>query len=219
MRSLATSIFLLFALIGGGFVAIYGQGGTGDQNSAPSQYRIRQGDKLSVKFFTNADLNEPSVTVRPDGYISLQIIDDIKAEGRTTAELKKILEKAYDEILLDPIISVAVTDFVPPRIFVTGQINKPGRYDLREAKTLMQAIFLAGGFTRDANRTMVIHARPDGAGDWKIQQADAMALLDPKKNQRDLELRDGDYIYVPESKMAKFNRAVETVRGLLPRFY
>lgn len=219
MRSLATSIFLLLALIGGGFVAIYGQGGTGDQNSAPSQYRIRQGDKLSVKFFTNADLNEPSVTVRPDGYISLQIIDDIKAEGRTTAELKKILEKAYDEILLDPIISVAVTDFVPPRIFVTGQINKPGRYDLREAKTLMQAIFLAGGFTRDANRTMVIHARPDGAGDWKIQQADAMALLDPKKNQRDLELRDGDYIYVPESKMAKFNRAVETVRGLLPRFY
>lgn len=219
MRSLATTLLFALAFATACFVAANGQVKAAEFASGQSEYRIKQGDKLSVKFFTNSELNEPSLSVRPDGYISLQIINDVKAEGLTTGELRKILEKAYSEVLLDPIISVALTDFVQPRIFIAGQINKPGRYELREAKTLMQAIFGAGGFTRDANRTMVILARPDGNGDWKIQQADAMALLDPKKNERDLELRDGDYVYVPESKMAKFNRAVEIVRGLLPRFY
>lgn len=213
---LLCSIFVTFLVTGICFVASPGQSGGGEP---PSAYRIRQGDKLSVKFFTNPDLNEPSVTVRPDGYISLQIINDIKAEGLSTAELKKQLEKAYDEILLDPIISVAVIDFVPPRVFVTGQINKPGSYDLREAKTLMQAIFLAGGFTRDANRKMVLHARPDGTGDWRIQPMDVMALLDPRSTQKDLDLKEGDYIYIPESRIAKFTRAAEVVRGLLPRVF
>lgn len=213
---LLCSIFFTFLVTGICFVASLGQSGGGEP---PSTYRIRQGDKLSVKFFTNPDLNEPSVTVRPDGYISLQIINDIKAEGLSTAELKKQLEKAYDEILLDPIISVAVIDFVPPRVFVTGQINKPGSYDLREAKTLMQAIFLAGGFTRDANRKMVLHARPDGTGDWRIQPMDVMALLDPRSTQKDLDLKEGDYIYIPESRIAKFTRAAEVVRGLLPRVF
>lgn len=200
-------------------IGIVGQAADEGLRSAPNDYRIKQGDKLSVKFFTNPDLNEPSVTVRPDGFISLQIISDIRAEGRTTSELKAALEKAYDETLLEPIITVAVLDFVAPRVYLAGQINKPGAYNLREAKTLMQAIFLAGGFTRDANRKMVVHARPGSSGDWTIQSSDALAMLDPKTRRKDIELRDGDYIYVPESRIAKFTRAAEVVRGLLPRIF
>ena len=121
----------------------------------PSQaYRIQRGDKLSIKFFSHPELNEIDMLVRPDGYVSPQIINEIRAEGRTVAELKSELEKAYNEILLQPIITVSVVNFVAPRIFVGGQINKPGRYEMREAETLVQAIFLAGGFTRDAHRAI-----------------------------------------------------------------
>lgn len=182
-------------------------------------YRIQQGDKISVKFFSHPELNEPTLVVRPDGFISLQIIDDVRAEGRTAVELKTNLEKAYNEILLRPIITVSVIDFVAPRVYIGGQVNKPGRYDLREAETLMQAVFLAGGFTRDANRKMIIRARPDGKGDWQIQSANAMKIINQKGSEKDLMLKDGDYIFIPESKISQVSKAIESFRGLLPRFF
>lgn len=184
-----------------------------------TNYRIQQGDKLSVKFFSHPELNEPSLIVRPDGFISLQIIDDVKAEGRTVLEFKTDLERAYNETLLKPIITVSIIEFVAPHVFIGGQVNKPGRYLLREANTLMQAVFLAGGFTRDANRKIVIRARPDGKGDWQIQSANVLKILNQKGTEKDLTLVDGDYIFVPESKISQLNKAVESFRGFLPRFF
>ncbi len=192
---------------------------TKDKPMADNTYRIQKGDKLSVKFFSHPDLNEPSVVVRPDGFISLQIIDDIRAEGRTAAELKSELEKVYNETLLNPIISVAVIEFVAPRVFIGGQVKTAGRYELRDARTVVQVIFLAGGFTEDANRRMVILARPDGKGDWQTQAINVRKILEPKSTEKDVELRDGDYIFIPDSKISQFNKAVETFRGLLPRFF
>lgn len=185
----------------------------------PESYRIRQGDKLSVKFFANSDLDEPGLLVRPDGFISPQMITEVRAEGRTVAELKAVLERGYNEILLQPIITVSVVDFVTPRIFVGGQINKPGRYDIREAGTLVQAIFLAGGFTADAKRSMVLRARPDGKGDWQIETANLMKILSTKGQEKDLVLQDGDYIFVPDSKISQINKAVATFKGFLPRIF
>ncbi|MCY7375196.1 MAG: polysaccharide export protein [Pyrinomonadaceae bacterium] len=182
-------------------------------------YSIHQGDKLSVKFFYQPELNETSLTVRPDGYISLQLIDDVKAEGLTTRQLKARLEKAYNEILLEPLISVALVEFVAPRVFVGGQVGKPGRYDLRDGQTLVQVIFLAGGFNRDANRGTVLHARPDGKGDWKITPVNVSKILSQKGAEKDVFLSDGDYVFVPDSKISRINKAVETFRGLLPRFF
>ena len=182
-------------------------------------YRIKQGDKLSVKFLYHPELNEISVVVRPDGFISLQMIDDSKAEGLTISELKAQLEKSYNEILLKPVLTVALLEFVAPRVFIGGQVNKPGRYDLREGQTLVQVIFLAGGFTSDANRKMVIHARPNGSGDWEIQSANVLKVINQQGEQKDIALQDGDYIFIPDSKISQINKAVETVRGFLPRFF
>jgi len=190
----------------------------GQFEKAPSLYRIQPGDKLSIKFFSNPDLNEPSMVVRPDGFISPQLIKELRAAGRTVAELKAELEKAYNETLLSPMLTVSVVEFISPRIFVGGQVNKPGRYDLREAKTLLQAVFIAGSFTREAHRSMVIHARPDGKGDWIIRTANVMDMMSQKGTSKDVPLRDGDFIFVPDSKMSQFNKAVESFRWLAPRF-
>ncbi len=218
MRAVSMTVTTLLLLLAG---AAYAQtpGTNGEKEKAPAAYRIQQGDKLSVKFFKNQDLNEPTLVVRPDGYISLQLVGEIRAEGLTVAELKEKLEKAYDETLLTPLISVTLIEFVQPHIYIAGQVTKPGRYTLREARTMMQAIFIAGGFTRDANRSLIIHARPNGTGDWRMQSANAMNIINQKGSQRDIELRDGDYLFVPDSKLSQFNRAVESFRGLLPRFF
>ena len=214
---LLTVIGLVIFVFG---TAVPGRAQINDQSSkkAPLLYRIQPGDKLSIKFFSNPELNEISMIVRPDGFINPQLINEIKAVGRTVAELKSDLERQYNEILLTPMITVSIVEFVAARIFVGGQVNKPGRYDLREAKTLVEAIFVAGSFTRDAHRSMVMHARPDGKGDWVITRANFMDLVGNKGTEKDLPLNDGDFIFVPDSKMSQFNKAVESLRGLLPRY-
>lgn len=216
-RTLTKWTFLL--LIGLAAVPSHAQIDLPEPKRAPESYRIQQGDKLNIKFFSHPELNEPSLVVRPDGFVSPQIVDEIRAEGRTVAELKKELERAYIEVLLDPIITVSVVEFMTPRIFVGGQIAKPGRYEMREAKTLVQAIFVAGGFTADAHRRMVIHARPDGRGDWRIQTVDVLSVLDKKVAGKDVVLLDGDYVFVPDSRTSRVSKAVEAFRGFLPRVF
>ena len=218
MRSLYSTLIFGLALFFVCFpVRSFTQVKNPDNKRPPEAYRIGRGDKLSIKFFSHPELNETDLLVRPDGFISPQIINEIRAEGQTVAELRTALERAYNEILLQPIITVSVVDFVTPRIFVGGQINKPGRYDIREAGTLVQAIFLAGGFTANARRSMVIHARPNGQGDWQIQTANVMKILERKGTEKDLVLQDGDYVFVPDSKIYQLNKAVEAFKGLMPR--
>jgi polysaccharide biosynthesis/export protein len=213
------SLGLLLFLICSCPVASFAQIKSPESAPASQAYRIQQGDTISIKLFSHPELNEPTLVVRPDGFVSPQIIEEVRAEGKTVTELKKELERAYVEILLDPIITVSVVAFVTPHIFVGGQIHKPGRYEMREAKTLVEAIFLAGGFTPDAHRRMVMHARPTGKGDWKIQSVDVLQILGKKGIANDIVLQDGDYVFVPDSKISRMTKAVEAFRGLLPRVF
>lgn len=183
-----------------------------------SAYRINAGDKLSIRFFSNPELNEPSMLVRPDGIINPQLINEVRAAGRTVAELKAELERAYNEILLSPLITVSVVDLVPARIFVGGQVTNPGKFELREARTVVQAVFLAGGFTEQARRTMVIHARPTASGDWDIRIVNVLKIIEGKTRENDVDLHDGDYVFVPNSRISQISKAVEAFRGFLPRF-
>jgi len=191
---------------------------TASSPSVNDAYRIRSGDKLSVKFLYQPELNEPAVVVRPDGLITLSMIDEVMAKGLTVAELKSSIEKAYSESLRTPVVTINLVEFVAPRIYVGGQVAKPGSYDLRAGQTLMQAIILAGGFTRDANRRMVLHARPDGTAEDKLKMTafDAMRMLEDSATAREVSLRDGDYVFVPDSKLSKMSRIFEAFRAAIP---
>lgn len=188
---------------------------------APAQptpdYLIRKGDKLNIRFLYQPELSEAALVVRPDGKISLPMIEEIKAEGLTVRGLKAALEKAYREILLDPEITVNVLEFVAPRVFVTGQVVKPGSYDLRAGQTLFQVVSLAGGFTREAHRKQILHARPINDRELKVVLVDATKLLQPG-NKADVLLQDGDYVYVPESKMSKLSVILNAFRSVVPGY-
>jgi polysaccharide export outer membrane protein len=184
--------------------------------SISDNYRIRSGDKISVKFLYHAELNEPGVLVRPDGLITLPMIDEVLAKGLTVTELKASIEKAYSESLLNPVVSINLVEFVAPRIYVGGQVTRPGSYELRAGQTMMQAVILAGGFTRDANRKMVLHARPDGGGKLKIATFNLMRMISDSGATQEVVLRDGDYVFVPDSKLSKMSRIIEVFRSLMP---
>ncbi len=188
------------------------------QAQPQGSYRIHSGDKLSIKFLYQPELNEPVVIVRPDGFINLQMINDLKAAGLTVAELKQAIEAAFGEQLLRPEVSVSLIEFVAPRVFVGGQVQKPGSYELRAAQTVLQAVIVAGGFTRDASRRMVLHARPVGERELKVTLVDLKELLSANSNGQDSILADGDYVFVPDSKLSKFTQVVESFRFAMPGF-
>ncbi len=186
-------------------------------NSTPD-YQIHKGDKLSIKFLYQPELSDAAVVVRPDGKISLPMVDELKVEGLTAQQVKKLLEKAYREILLDPEINVSVIEFVPQRFFVGGQVFKPGSYDMRAGQTLLQAIILAGGFTPDAHRKYVLHARPVGNKELKVTAIDVTKILKTGDNKEEIFLQDGDYIFIPNSKLSKFNSIVTAFRSIMPGY-
>lgn len=183
-----------------------------------SDYQIHKGDKLSIKFLYQPELSDAAVVVRPDGKISLPMVDEMKVEGLTAQQVKKLLEKAYREILLDPEINVSIVEFVPQRFFVGGQVFKPGSYDMRAGQTLLQAIILAGGFTPDAHRKYVLHARPVGNKELKVSAIDVTKILTTGNNKEEIQLQDGDYIFVPNSKLSKFNSVVTAFRSIMPGY-
>jgi protein involved in polysaccharide export with SLBB domain len=175
-------------------------------------YHLHQGDVIEVRFFYQPELNQEAV-VRPDGTISLQLINDVRVEGLTVQELEQQLAKVYSKFLVDPVISVVLKEYVKPRIFVGGQVTKPGAYELRDGDFLTQALILAGGFTLAAHRKQVVHARPIREGEMRVTVVDATRLFsrnpDPALN---LTLRDGDLIYVPESKLSRISDVLTALK-------
>ena len=185
---------------------------------AEKDYRIHKGDKLSVKFLYQPELSDAAVVVRPDGKISLSMIPELKVEGLTVKELKTVVEKAYAEILLAPEINITLVEFVQPRVFVGGQVTKPGSYDLRSGQTLLQAVILAGGFTPDAHRKMVLIARPVNERELKVEAIDLTKLLKPGAGQSEIFLQDGDYVFVPNSKLSKMSSILTALRAFVPGY-
>lgn len=179
-------------------------------------YVIHSGDKLSIKFPYHKELNEESLIVRPDGYITLATVGDVRVSNQTVAQIKQRLEKAYSEVLVNPVISVNLLEFQMAHIFVGGQVQKAGSFELRSGQTLMQAIILAGGFTNDANRRLVLHARPTSDGKLKVTQYDALTMISDTKKAYEVPLQNGDYIFVPDAKLTKIARVMDAFRSVIP---
>ena len=103
-------------------------------------------------------------------------------------------------------------------VFVGGQVTKPGSYELRTANTLLQAVILAGGFTPEAHRKYVLHARPVSEHELKVVAVDVTKLLKTGDGKQEILLQDGDYIFIPNSKLSKFTAVVTAFRAIVPGY-
>jgi polysaccharide export outer membrane protein len=174
---------------------------------APSSYMIQAGDQLDIKFFYNPELNE-SVTVRPDGKISLQLIDEVQAAGRTPAELDQSLTKDYSKELKKPVVTVIVKSFTSQRIYVGGEVNRQGLMDLTAGMTPLQAVLNAGGFKETANpeAAIIIRKGPDNRPvPIRVDLKNALYGQGPGDAAR---LQPQDVVYVPKTFIAEANKFV-----------
>jgi protein involved in polysaccharide export with SLBB domain len=191
-----------------------------DARKAPplaEEYRIQAGDQLDIKFFYNKDLNE-LVTVRPDGRISLQLVKSIMAAELTPEQLTDHLTKAYSAHLKDPEIAVLVRSFSSQRVYVDGEVAKPGVIPLAGPTTVHQAIAQAGGFvyTGNANDVLVIRRGPDNQP--LAMMVNMQKVQDGIDLAQDIYLKPYDIVYVPKTAIASVNLWIEQyLTRMVPR--
>ena len=183
--------------------------------AAPAPYTINVADHLGVKFYQNPDLNEELI-VRPDGKISLQLIGDVQAAGVEPAVLAANIENAYRAELSAPHASVLVRE-LGGRVYVGGEVNKPGAVPLTANLTLVQAIQEAGGFLPTAHLSQVVLIRRDASGHPVGRAIDVRPVIGGKQADEDVPLQPFDIAFVPPSKIADVNLWVKQyIRDVLP---
>jgi polysaccharide export outer membrane protein len=160
-----------------------------------SDYRIGPEDVLQISVFSNEALSR-TVPVRPDGMITLPLLNDVKAAGLTPMELRDILLKKLSEFVASPEIAVIVTEVRSFRISVIGEVMKPGRYDLRSAVTVVDALAMAGGFKEFASRSRIVVIRAEGATRKRLA-FDYDKISAASRPQENFPLRPGDIVMVP----------------------
>lgn len=166
-----------------------------DGQPVGSDYILGPEDVLLISVWREEALTK-SVTVRPDGKISFPLIPDLQAGGLTALELRDRITEILGRYVEDPSVSVVVLEPNSFKIFLLGEIAKPGMYRLRSRTTLLQAISLAGGFRDFAspNGTKVIRQGSDGSTVIRVKVND---IIKRAAVEQDLPLQPGDIIVVP----------------------
>lgn len=170
------------------------------------EYRIGPEDLLQISVWKN-DAMSRSVPVRPDGKISLPLLNDVQAAGLTALELRDVLTQKLTEYMPEAEVSVLVLEVRSFKVSVLGEVLKPGRYDLKSWATVLDALALSGGFTPFAAKSKIVILRPDGSGVKRIpfnynKLVSSEGLLDRILSAggdmpENFYLQNGDVILVP----------------------
>jgi polysaccharide biosynthesis/export protein len=166
------------------------------------QYIIGSGDELSVFVYRNPDLSEAAVAVRPDGKISVPLIEDIQAAGKTPSQLSREVEDRLKKYIQDPNVTIIVRSFLGPldrQIRVIGEATDPQAIPFRDHLTLLDVMIATKGLTKYAagNRAVLVRREPGGK-----ETSITVHLSDLIKNgdiSQNMELQPGDTLIIPQS--------------------
>lgn len=166
------------------------------------RYQLRKGDSFDVDFTLSPEFNQ-TVAVQPDGYVTLKGAGSIFVEGLTVPELTEAIRASYAKVLHDPVVAIVLKDFEKPYFIASGQVAKPGKYELRSALTVTEGVAIAGGFNDKAKHSQVVLFRPTTDGMFETKLLNVKKLLASRNLSEDIQLLPGDMLYVPQSAYSK----------------
>jgi polysaccharide export outer membrane protein len=161
----------------------------------PDDYVIGPDDVLTVMFWREKDMSS-DVIVRPDGKITLPLINDVQAAGLTTEQLRDKLTAEAARFIEDPSATVVLKQLNSRKVFITGEVSKPGPYVLTAPVTILQLISMAGGLQEFAHRKEIVIMRSENGKQVTIP-FDYTAIARKSKPQQNIMLKPGDTIIVP----------------------
>jgi polysaccharide export outer membrane protein len=167
------------------------------------RYQLQPGDSFNISFPFTPEFNQPDVPVQPDGYATLQGLGEVPAAGKTLPELRELVQTAYSKIVSPQVITVELKNFEKPYFLVGGEVEHPGKFDLRGDTTVTQAVAIAGGFRDTAKHSQVLLFRRVSDQWMEAKKLDLKKMLKAGNLSEDLHLRPGDMIYVPKNAISK----------------
>ncbi|OPY76417.1 MAG: Polysaccharide biosynthesis/export protein [Syntrophorhabdus sp. PtaU1.Bin050] len=186
--------------------------------TSDTQYRIQPGDTLDVKFFYNPELNAENIPVRPDGRISLQLIDDVRAAGFTPEELRNLLKRRYEDTeLRDVYVAVIVRTMTGQKVFIDGEVGRPGLVTLIGPMTILQALAQSALRWDTARLNEVIVIRRGADNRRIITTVNLKEAIDGNDPNQDILLMPYDIVYVPKTPIANVDVWVDQyIRRMIP---
>jgi polysaccharide biosynthesis/export protein len=171
------------------------------------RYTLHAGDVLDVQFRYTPEFNQ-TLSVQPDGYVSLEIGGDVKVAGRTLQEVRNLILVKARTRLESPEVTVILKEFQKPYIVVAGEVNQPGKLELREKLTAIQAVLLAGGLKETAKSSQVLVFRKLNGDTAEVKLLNFKTLKKTSDLESDLVLQSGDMILVPRNRISKIERYI-----------
>lgn len=172
-------------------------------------YRLSKSDTVEVNFTFSPDFNQ-TLTVQPDGFVALKGASTLFVEGLTVPQMQQAVASAYRGFLRDPEVTVTLKDFDKPYFLASGEVTRPGKYELRGDLTVSEGVAIAGGLTQQARHSQVVLFRRISAYVAESHVIDLKKMLNSRDLNEDLHLQPGDFIYVPQSRISKIRRYVPT---------
>jgi polysaccharide export outer membrane protein len=161
----------------------------------PPGYVIGPDDLLAIVFWRDKDMSA-DVIVRPDGKISLPLLNDVEAAGLTPDELRAKLTKAASKFVEEPNATVVVKEIRSRKVFITGNVAKPGNYPLSGDMTVLQLIAVAGGLQEYADSSSIVVMRTEG-GQQKSFKFNYKDVIKQRHVEQNIVLKAGDTVVVP----------------------
>ena len=158
-------------------------------------YIIGAQDVLDISVWKEPELTR-TIPVRPDGKISLPLLNDVRAAGLTPNQLAAQITTSLKKFVTDPQVTVIVTQINSQRVYILGEVTRTGAYPLLPEMTILQALSSAGGFTQFANRKKIYMFRVESGKQVKYP-FDYKAVIDGKRSDENVVLKAGDTIVVP----------------------
>jgi polysaccharide biosynthesis/export protein len=162
---------------------------------APPGFLIGPEDVLSIVYWRDREMTT-DVVVRPDGKISLPLLNEIQAAGLTPGELRDRITEQSKRYLEEPNLTVVLKQINSRKVFITGEINKPGPYALTAPTTVLQLIALAGGLKEFAKSDKIVIVRIEN-GRTTAYSFNYKQVTSRKRLQQNIELKPGDTVVIP----------------------
>lgn len=174
---------------------------------AEERYVLHPGDVLEIQYRYTPEFNQ-TVTVQPDGYISLEIGGDLNVGGRNLDQVRAgLLAKARTR-LASPELTIILKEFQKPYVVVAGEVPQPGKFEMREKLTALQAVLIAGGFKDSAKSSQILVFRKLNGEMAEVRVLNFKTLKQTSDLENDITLQAGDMILVPRNRLSKIERYV-----------
>lgn len=171
------------------------------------RYTLHPGDVLDVQYRYTPEFNQ-TVTVQPDGFVSLEMGGDVKVAGRNLEQVRNLILAKARTRLASPEVTVILKEFQKPYVVVAGEVVQPQKIEMREQLTALQAVLLAGGFKDSAKSSQILVFRKLNASTAEVRSLNFKSLKRSGDLENDLTLQAGDMILVPRNRLSKIERYV-----------